>query len=85
MSTMPNDFYTCAERQEAEEAGYALVQALETLGVLLTDTEIMSPCVNCSPNAGYRINLGNVRADEAREMTRVFRDLAASRPKVDAE
>ncbi|MFI1933845.1 hypothetical protein [Streptomyces sp. NPDC020330] len=82
--TMPNDFYASEERAEAEEAGYALVKSLEALGVNLTDTEIETPCRNCSPHAGHKINLGNVSAEEAWEMTAVFVALASARPKVDA-
>jgi hypothetical protein len=75
VSDTPADYYGSEDRAEAEEAGYALVQALESLGVALTDTGIVAPCDNCSPRAGYKINLGNISAEDAREMTEKFKTL----------
>ncbi|WP_431041406.1 hypothetical protein ACQUSR_05575 [Streptomyces sp. P1-3] len=59
-------YWICHEREDAEDAGSDLVDALRRLDIEFDNIEIVSPCSGCQ-RSDHRIDLGQITVQEARD------------------
>ncbi|MFD9813951.1 hypothetical protein [Streptomyces sp. NPDC059080] len=62
------------EYDDVKTAATNFINAFRRMGITFVDSEIRWPRECCPPRIDYRINLGNISLDEAKEITELVNE-----------